>query len=141
MPLADAKLTERQKLILEPIMDCVDDVFLSNPDGCAHCLPADMDDAAKTAWAGVVRTFAVAEFIEADAAFARHIRANDYSAARAHWLTPTSEGGLGGICLESKLTELVLMGQLDPFDCLDRKGDLSQRLRAEQRAQITWRHL
>ena len=140
MPLVDAKLTERQKLILERVMEHAEDVFLSNPNGCAQCLPADMDEAAKQAWAGVVRTFAVAEFIEVDETFARHIRANDYSAARAHWLAPRSEGGLGGISLEAKLTELVLLGQLDPFDCLDRKGDLSARLTTEQRAQITWRH-
>ena len=139
-PLADAKLTERQNLILEPIMDRAEDVFLSNPEGCAHCLPDEMDEAAKQAWAGVVRTFAVAEFIEPDTEFARHIRANDYSAARTHWLTPTSEGGLGGICLEAKLTELVLLGQLDPFDCLNRKGELSIRLTKEQRAAVTWRH-
>jgi hypothetical protein len=139
-PLGDASLTDRQQLILEPIMDRAEDVFLSNSEGCAQCTPEDMDEAAKTAWAGVSRTFAVAEFIESDAEFARHIRANDYSGARAHWLAPTTEGGLGGISLEAKLTELVLMGQLDPFDCLDRKGDLSLRLTEGQRAQIIWRH-
>ncbi|MGB1180278.1 MAG: type II/IV secretion system protein, partial [Lentibacter algarum] len=54
----------------------------------------------------------------------------------SHWLRPKNEGGMGGIEIEAKMTELVLQGQLDPFDALSKKGDLGKRLNPSQRLSL-----
>lgn len=113
-------------------------IFLRNEDGCKSCRGAYSLDAAGAAWAGYRRLYAVAELIEPDDGYNAFVRANDANAARAYWLRDVKDGGLGGIELAAKTTELVFQGRLDPFDCLERKGDLSRRLSAHQRAHLKW---
>jgi type II secretory ATPase GspE/PulE/Tfp pilus assembly ATPase PilB-like protein len=140
VPLSDIDLTDDQQMVLEPLKDVWEQIYTRNASGCAHCSPADGGNPAAEAWAGITRVLAVAEIIEPDEPFCAHMRSEDFAGANTYWRKSKADGGMGGIPLEAKLTELVLMGQLDPFDCLSRKGDLAQRMSDAQRAEITWRH-
>lgn len=123
---------------LTPILANLDSVFLHNSEGCETCRSKYRTEQGADAWAGYRRLFAVGEFIEPDDAYNEFVRTNNPNGARAHWLKPLAEGGMGGTELSQKTTELVLTGQLDPFDCLLRKGDLSKRLTPILRSQLRW---
>lgn len=121
-------------------MDCVEDVFFSNLEGCVYCMFEDMDEVVKIVWVGVSCIFVVVEFIECDVEFVCYICVNDYSSVCVYWLIFIFEGGFGGISFEVKFIEFVFMGQFDFFDCLDCKGDLLLCFIEEQCVQIIWRY-
>ena len=137
LPMDTVALSEAKARKLSPLKGSTSQVFMRNPQGCDQCRK-DMDDVGALAWAGYERLMAVGECVEPDDRFNAFVRANDANGAREYWLRPASEGGMGGIELEAKTTELVLTGQLDPFDCLLRKGDLNKRLSVEQRVVLKW---
>lgn len=138
LPLSQADLNPSQARQLAPLKGTFDQVFLRNEAGCEACCGKFEDARGMRAWAGYTRLSAVAEFIEPDDTYNSFVRTNDANGARAYWLRPKEEGGMGGVELAQKTTELVLQGQLDPFDCLRRKGDLTKRLSAPQRARLAW---
>ena len=137
--LNTVELTPARKRKLAPLNGSFDGIFLNNPDGCQTCRGNFKSEEGSAAWAGTTRLLAVAEFIEPDDTYNAFVRNLDANGARNHWLKPKSEGGLGGIELAQKTTEFVMQGQFDPFDCLLRKGDLTKRLNATQRADLGWK--
>ena len=132
-------LDSAQRQHLAPILEDLDSVFLHNPEGCESCRSQSGTEQGANTSAGYRRLFAVGEFIEPDDAYNEFVRTNNPLGARAHWLKPVAEGGMGGIELSQKTTELVLTGQLDPFDCLLHKGDLNKRLTPVLRSQLRLR--
>jgi len=135
LALSEQSFSEAQARALKPLEGAFADIYLRNCEGCEHC-HKDMSETGVKAWAGYQRLVAVGEVIEPDDAFNAYVRANDANGANAHWLRPKNEGGMGGIEIEAKMTELVLQGQLDPFDALSKKGDLSKRLNPSQRLSL-----
>lgn len=135
LALSEQSFSEAQARALKPLEGAFADIYLRNCEGCEHC-QKDMSETGVKAWAGYQRLVAVGEVIEPDDAFNAYVRANDANGANAHWLRPKCEGGMGGIEIEAKMTELVLQGQLDPFDALSKKGDLSKRLNPSQRLSL-----
>jgi general secretion pathway protein E len=138
IPLSEVVLTPQQARKLAPLKSEYSGIFLKNPKGCAICCGDFKSDEGSVAWAGIKRMMAVAEFIEPDDAYNSFVRNLDANGAKNYWLTPKISAGMGGIELAQKTTELVFQGQLDPFDCLHRKGDLSKQLSASQRAELIW---
>jgi general secretion pathway protein E len=138
IPLSEVALTQQQARKLAPLKSEYSGIFLKNPKGCATCCGDFKSDEGSVAWAGIKRMMAVAEFIEPDDTYNSFVRILDANGAKNYWLTPKISGGMGGIELAQKTTELVFQGQLDPFDCLRRKGDLSKQLSAFQRAELIW---
>lgn len=136
--LSKEGLTPAQARKLAPLDGAFDGIYLRNNDGCDTCRGAFKNDESSVAWAGYKRLFGVAEFIEPNDTYNEFVRKHDANGARNYWLTPKDQGGMGGIELAQKTTELVLQGQLDPFDCLHKKGDLSKRLTPSQRAELVW---
>ena len=138
IPLSTVKLSAHQTRKLAPLKGTYSGIFVENPEGCTTCRGAHKSVEANNAWAGCKRLMAVAEFIEPDDAYNAFVRDLDANGAKAYWLKPKLDGGMGGIELEQKTTELVLQGQVDPFECLHRKGDLSKQLTPTQRAGLVW---
>jgi general secretion pathway protein E len=135
LPYSGKSFTESEARALMPLEGSTTGVYFRNGEGCDHC-KKDMSEAGQKAWAGYQRLVAVGEVIEPDDAFNAFVRANDANGANAHWLKPKAEGGMGGIEIEAKMTDFVLQGQLDPFDALGKKGDLSKRLAPSQRLSL-----
>ena len=127
IPMQAMELSEANARALAPLRAHEHAIYMRNTEGCEHCRK-DLSETGARAWAGLQRLIAVAEVIEPDDTFNSFIRSGDANGAYAHWVSPRSEGGMGGIEIEAKMTELVLAGQLDPFDCLGSKGDLSKGL-------------
>lgn len=138
IPLSTVDLTPGQARKLAPLKGAYSGIFVENPEGCTTCRGTHKNEEASNAWAGCKRLMAVAEFIEPDDTYNAFVRDLDANGAKAYWLKPKAEGGMGGIELAQKTTELVLQGRLDPFECLHRKGDLSKQLTASQRAELVW---
>lgn len=136
-PLASAELKPHVKKLLEPLAEDEETVFLRNADGCEVCRK-DTNETGREAWAGYQRQIAVGEVIEPDREYFEFVRERHFNGALAHWLKPKNEGGLGGVTLAQKMTELVLAGRVDPLDALRKHGDLNQRLTARQRADFKW---
>ncbi|WP_254453148.1 ATPase, T2SS/T4P/T4SS family [Ruegeria atlantica] len=136
-PMGDARLTDDERFALEDIEDVAGGVFLRDRGGCQHCL-RDGEDLGQRAWAGYQRQIAVAEVIEPDLEYTEYVRARHFNGALKHWLKPRAEGGLGGITLSQKVTELVMRGHVDPRDALDKKTDLSDRMDDIQRKSFIW---
>ena len=138
-PLAEAKLSELDHHLFQPILPDSAAVYLRNLEGCEICLGGALNETGKLAWAGYQRQIAVGEIVRPDKAYFEHVLNRHFNGARAHWLKSKNEGGLGGIPIAAKLTELVLAGDLDPYDALRKHGDLSQRMNATQRASLAER--
>ena len=90
-----------------------------NPAGCDRCLgryahlsgaPAET---ARAAWAGYDGRTATAELIRMDDRYRALVVARDALGARNHWLAAKSDGGMGGISLETRLRRLVAAGVTD----------------------------
>ena len=90
-----------------------------NRAGCDRCLgrfshlsgaPAET---ARAAWAGYDGRTATAELIRMDDRYRALVVARDALGARNHWLAPKSDGGMGGISLETRLRRLVAAGVTD----------------------------
>jgi len=90
-----------------------------HPGGCDRCLapfaglsgaPAET---ARAAWAGYAGRRATAEFIRLDDTYRRLLADRDQLGARAHWLAPAAEGGMGGVPLGTRLRRLVAAGVAD----------------------------
>ena len=133
-PLAGASLNNLDQRLFAPIMADRDSIYLRNADGCETCLGDTLNETGKLAWAGYQRQIAVGEIIAPDKTWFDQVLQKNFNGALAHWLTPKSQGGLGGIPIARKLTELVLQGDLDPYDALRKHGDLAERMSEEQRA-------
>ncbi|WP_419738566.1 ATPase, T2SS/T4P/T4SS family [Ruegeria sp.] len=90
-----------------------------NLKGCAQCdvgrdhLTSAARETARKAWAGYRGRRATAEFIHLDDTYRRFVDAQDPLGARAHWLCPKAQGGMGGIPLEIRLRRLVAQGIAD----------------------------
>jgi len=84
--------------------------------GCPVCLLGRESITARQAWGGLSRKRATAEVICPDDAYRRFVQARDAHGALAHWLAPRSEGGLGGISVETRLRRLVASGETDFTD-------------------------
>ncbi len=135
-PLAAASLNDLDQRLFAPVMADRDNVYLRNPEGCATCLGDALNEAGKLAWAGYRRQIAVGEVIMPDRAYFDHVLNKNFNGALAHWLKPESAGGMGGIPIACKLTDLVLQGQLDPYDALRKHGDLAERMSDAQRSSL-----
>lgn len=138
-PLAQASLNDLDQRLFAAILPDQDKVYLRNPEGCETCLGGTLNETGKLAWAGYRRQIAVGEVIAPDRAYFDHVLNKHFNGALAHWLTPKSEGGMGGIPIARKLTELVLQGQLDPYDALRKHGNLAERMSEEQRTDLAER--
>ncbi len=68
---------------------------------------------ATAAWAGYLGRKATAEFIRVDNDYRRLLEKRDALGAQEHWLTPSKDGGMGGIPLETRLRRLVADGVAD----------------------------
>lgn len=88
--------------------------------GCPTCLAGRDGETARTAWAGLSRKRATAEFIKLDDTYRGFVEARDARGAKEHWLRPVSEGGLGGITVEQRLQKLVARGEVDFEDITNR---------------------
>ena len=139
-PLSEASLTDLDQSLFAPIMADQDRIYLRNPEGCTTCLGDTLNETGKLAWAGYQRQIAVGEVIAPDRAYFDHVLAKNFNGALSHWLTPKSEGGMGGIPIARKLTELVLQGQLDPYDALRKHGNLAERMSDVQRENLSARN-
>ena len=135
--MAEANLSPTDRAIVDPLWKDRDRVFLRNPEGCSECR-RETNDIGRLAWSGYMRETAVAGVIEPDETYLGFVRDKDSSGGLQHWLKPRSEGGMGGITIAQKMTELVLAGQVDPRDAVRKHGDLSQRMTALQIAEIKW---
>ncbi len=87
-----------------------------NRGGCPACLAGREDPTARKAWGGLSRKRATAEFIALDDTYRRMVEARDAHGARAHWLRPRSEGGLGGVTVWDRIRRLVAAGEADYED-------------------------
>ncbi|EEE35247.1 putative type II/IV secretion system protein [Rhodobacteraceae bacterium KLH11] len=136
-PLRDTDLSAKDQAIVEPLNNDRDVVFLRNPEGCPECR-RKTSDIGRLAWWGYKREVAVGEVIEPDDTYLGFVRDQDSIGGLQHWLKPRNEGGMGGITVAQKMTELVLAGRVDPRDVVRKKGDLSQRMTAFQKAELKW---
>ncbi|WP_299083337.1 ATPase, T2SS/T4P/T4SS family [uncultured Ruegeria sp.] len=136
-PMAEGDLSPPDRAIVDPLMEDRDRVFLRNPEGCSRC-QRKTSEIGRLAWWGYQRETAVAEVIEPDETYLGFVRDKDSIGGLQHWLKPRSEGGMGGITIAQKMTELVLTGQVDPRDAVRKHGDLSQRMTAVQKADLKW---
>ena len=89
---------------------------IRNRDGCPTCLKGRDGATARKAWGGLARKRATAEVIVVDDAYRKCVEARDSFGARAHWLAPRAEGGLGGIEVTTRLKRLVAAGEADYED-------------------------
>lgn len=93
-----------------------------NHDGCQSCLKS-YSGIGKQAWAGYARLVAVGEMIVPDDKYLGFIAKNDALGAKQHWLTPKSEGGMGGRSIGQKITAMAVKGLVDPHDAQERKAE------------------
>ena len=103
-----------------------------NPAGCPNCATGEKGSLGTSAWAGYRRLVAVAEVIEPNEAWFRHVLARDAFAARNHWLRPRAEGGLGGVPLSRKIARMALEGRVDPSDALRKGAEIEEVLAGER---------
>lgn len=104
-----------------------------NSQGCATCLRVDEDDGgerrgvARDAWAGYQRLMAVSEIIRPDDEYLSFVQRNDALGAKRHWLAPASDGGMGGLSVPEKLTNMVNAGLIDVGAALKKGCDPEPR--------------
>jgi len=90
-----------------------------NGDGCDQCLApyakltGALSRTAKAAWAGYARRRATAELIRLDDTYRRLVKDRDQIGAMEYWKMPVSNGGMGGIPIETRLRRLVATGVTD----------------------------
>ena len=123
--------------------------MIRNRAGCPACLDdridglkaklgtdgADRLDAAVAsatqAWGGLSRRRALAEYIRLDDRFRHFIYGRDPIGAKAYWITPVKDGGMGGRPLTLGIAAMVGSGLVDYCDAtLDK---LSEEARADKR--------
>jgi len=136
-PMREVYLSAKDRAIVTPLKGDKNAVFMRNPAGCDAC-HRDTSEIGRLAWWGYQREIAVGEVIEPDVEYLRCVRVQDSIGALNHWLKPRSEGGMGGITISQKMTELVLAGRVDPRDAVRKHGDLSERMSAFQKAELKW---
>ncbi|EEE35131.1 putative type II/IV secretion system protein [Rhodobacteraceae bacterium KLH11] len=136
-PMKNADLSEDDRMLLAPLKGNRDELFLRNPEGCAAC-QRESNEIGRLAWWGYRREIAVGEVIEPDTGYLKCVRDKDAIGALEHWLKPRVDGGLGGITISQKMTELALSGRVDPRDVVLKRGDLTQRMNAVQKAFLKW---
>ncbi|WP_170565565.1 ATPase, T2SS/T4P/T4SS family [Ruegeria atlantica] len=136
-PLHKADLGARDKALVAPLRPDAAALYLRNPDGCRACR-RETNEIGRLAWWGYQREIAVGEVIEPDISYLKFVRDRDSIGALEHWLRPRGKGGMGGISIGQKMTELALNGRVDPRDVVLKRGDLSQRMSAVQRADLKW---
>jgi len=73
-------------------------------------------ETATSAWGGLSQRRAVAEHIRVDNTYRGFIAGNDPIGAKAYWLKPASEGGMGGRPVPVQIADLVARGQVDYVD-------------------------
>jgi type II secretory ATPase GspE/PulE/Tfp pilus assembly ATPase PilB-like protein len=100
-------------------------IFSRNPEGCPHCVAGGSEKERKTAWAGIERMIAVAEYIRPDATYRSYISKRDSQGAYDYWLKPREEGGLGGLTVGARLARRVLAGEVDFLSAQNRARDLA----------------
>ena len=110
---------------LRELIDTHSNIKLRNEEGCSACNNGNKGSLGRTAWAGYRRLIAVAEVIEPDEPWFRHLLKRDAFAAQRHWLTSKAQGGLGGTTLGTKIARLVLSGQVDPGDAMRKGADFT----------------
>ncbi len=82
-------------------------------EGCSDCLAGRASETARAAWGGLSRKRAVAEFIRPDDRYRALVEARDPRGAFAYWLTPESDGGLGGRTVDDRVRDMVARGEVD----------------------------
>ena len=89
-------------------------------------------ETATSAWGGLSRRRAVAEHIRVDNTYRGFIAGNDPIGAKAYWLKPASEGGMGGRPVPVQIADLVARGQVDYVDAThdERLREISRREQA-----------
>ena len=89
-------------------------------------------DTATSAWGGLSRRRAVAEYIRVDDTYRGFIARNDPIGAKAYWLKPQSEGGLGGYPVPVQIADMVALGEVDYVDAThdERLKAISEREQA-----------
>ena len=87
-----------------------------NREGCGTCLANRAGDLGRAAWGGVMRMRAVAEYIRVDDRFRGFVENNDSRCAHAYWTTPETDGGMGGITVDTRIAALVAAGEVDYVD-------------------------
>ena len=102
-----------------------------NEAGCKICNPTGM-----RVMAGIERACAVSEGLEPDRQFLDLIGKEELNRAEEYWLKSTKEGGLGGRQVQTKIIDLMLKGEIDPFhairrDILDVVREYKPLLRSE----------
>ena len=94
-----------------------------NREGCSACLSGHGGETARTAWGGIARKRAVAEFIRPDEQYRACLEQRDARKAHAHWLKPASEGGMGGRTVVTRVRDMVARGLVDFEDVAYRSLD------------------
>lgn len=109
-----------------PFDDCViDDVKIEgvkkrNRMGCSKCIRTNIGEDARSVYNGYERITSVGEVIVTDDGFLDRVARDNAIEARAYWLTPKSQGGLGGISLSEKIAKAVLQGEFDIDDGINK---------------------
>jgi general secretion pathway protein E len=133
------ELGDIEKRYLSLLGNKPENIFFRNINGCDECLgTGERSELGVLAWAGYRRQIAVGEVIVPNDEYFDFVRARDANGARKYWLKPKIDGGLGGITLQQKLTQLVLDGQLDPHDAIRRKGDFTQTVNESDLSKVRW---
>ena len=94
-------------------------LFRRHREGCQYCmapfakLSGAVAHTARRAWAGYAERQATAEYISLDDTYRRLVTDHDQIGAQNHWLTPVSDGGMGGIPIKTRLRHLVAKGVTD----------------------------
>lgn len=112
---------------------------LRNDAGCPSCTTGQGGEIGAKNWAGYDRQVAVGEVIEPNDAYLRAVQARDAIEALHIWRRPTADGGLGGITISQKITQLVIDGKLDMRDARRKHADLSELLTPDDKRTFRWR--
>lgn len=90
-----------------------------NRTGCDVCrapykaLPGAAAETAKNAWAGYTGRRATAELIDLDDEYRKLVNDHRQLEAKEYWLTPKSDGGMGGISVPTRVARLIAQGVTD----------------------------
>ena len=76
-------------------------------------------DTATDAWGGLSRRRAVAEYIRVDDTYRGFVNTCDSLGAKAYWVKPKREGGMGGVPLLVRIAALVARGEVDFIDATE----------------------
>ena len=76
-------------------------------------------ETATDAWGGLSRRRAVAEYIRVDDTYRGFVNKCDSLGAKAYWVKPERDGGMGGVPLLVRIAALVARGEVDFIDATE----------------------